>query len=47
MVGGVIGSGTMMRQKVNMKFPRKVESDRYFGRLMDCMVCRLQRYILG
>ena len=43
--GGVIGSGALIRKMVNLKLLRKVESDRYLGQMMGCLVGRLQKDI--
>ena len=48
MEGGVVlVSGYMRRQMFNMKCPRKVESDRPLGQVMDCLVGIIQRDVIG
>ena len=36
-----------MRQMLDLKCPRKVESDGYLGQVMECLVGRLDMDILG
>ena len=48
-LGGKRSSGVRISEEemVNLKFPRKVESDIPLGQVMECLVGRLQRGILG
>ena len=43
----VLGSGSLRRKMVNLKYPRKVESDVSLGQVMEFLVGTIQRYIIG
>ena len=44
---GVIGSGYLVRQMVILKCPSKFELDISLDRMVECLVGRLQRDIIG
>ena len=43
----VLGSGSLRRKMVNLKYPRNVESDVPLGQVMEFLVGTIQRYIIG
>ena len=45
--GGVIGSGVIMRKTVSLQCTKKVEPDGSFGQVMEFLVGRLHKDILG
>ena len=45
--GAVIGSGALLRKMENLKFTKTVESDGYLSQVIDHLIGRPQRDILG